>query len=112
MFVSLHSSAWLKFYKQWLSVDMSILLVQYELTVSDIKTQLQQLGKFLAVSDCALSNHTHMNCVINNQGRSLKRTQRPLLVSPFNMKMNETIDRYTEEILANVKKRFGVLLKF
>ena len=112
-FVGSNSKGWRDFYSNWLRVNYSVHLVQYEITKEKPEEQVRGIGRFLGVSQEALNNHTHIDCVVDKKGwERLIRKRLDFKTSPFTEKMNKTINGYIEEIEQLAKSRLGVDLRY
>ena len=113
--VFMHSYFWWEFYTRWMRVTETdahypILLVQYKHLSESLSQELVKIGRFLGVSEHALKNKTHINCVLRNRGQALKRKRVVFKTSPFTTKMNKTIDRYIKQIRNLALKNLNLTL--
>ena len=113
-FVVKNSKGWRNFYTRWLGVNYPVHLVQYEITKEKPEEQVRGIGRFLGVSQEALSNQTHVDCVVDKKGGGERLIRKSLAfkTSPFTEKMNKRIHGYIEEIEQLVKSKFGVDLHY
>ena len=112
-FVERDSRGWLTFYHNWFTQKMPIYIAQYEKTKEDTESQVRGLGAFLGVSESALHNTTHMNCVVDQESNGkLKRNKLKITSSPYSEEMKKRIWDYIERIQRLAKNQHQFVLNF
>ena len=111
-FVKRQSGEWYQFYKAWVRTGphVKLHLLQYNNLKHNLWAELISLGRFLGVDDCVLANNTHIQCVLDNSGRDMKRKGIRFSRSPFTEDMNNTLDGYVQQIRDLVKATLNIQL--